>query len=361
MFKFNELKQIHLEITNNCQASCPMCARNIHGGLENPNIKLKGWSLDQYKAALSLEVLNQIEGIYFCGNYGDPLLNNDLLEMVKYTTEVNKNINLRIHTNGSLRNKSWWKDLALALPKTHNVVFAIDGLEDTHSIYRIGTNYNKIIENAKAFIDAGGSAEWAFIRFKHNENQVDEVREIASKLGFDSFTMKDSSRWLLEPKFNVLDKNGNTSYYLEPSQHSAIKIIDHSIVNQYREIIKSIDIDCYAKHSKEIYLDAYGHLFPCCWLGAIPYNTKDLENELLEVRTAIHADYYDLVESLGGIDNLDITKKSIKDIVNSKEYQSVWDFYWNDRKLITCGRSCGKAQNVEFSKPNDQFVKKDEL
>lgn len=361
MFKFSELKQIHLEITNNCQASCPMCSRNIHGGLENPNIKIKGWSLDQYKSALSNEVLTQVEGVYFCGNYGDPLLNNNLLEMIKYTSQTNENINVRIHTNGSLRSKSWWEELAAALPKTHNVIFAIDGLADTHSLYRIGTDFNKIIENAQAFINAGGTAEWAFIRFKHNEHQVEECRDLAKKLGFNLFTMKDSSRWLLEPKFNVVDKNGDTTYYLEPSELSTIKIIEPSIVKQYKEILKNTQINCYAKHAKEIYLDAYGHLFPCCWLGAIPYNSKDLENELEEVRTAIHKDYYDLLESLGGIRNVDTADKSIKDIVNSNEYQTVWDFYWNERKLITCGRSCGTTKTVEFSKPKDQLVRTDTL
>ena len=41
MFKFNELKTVHLEISTRCQASCPMCPRNYHGGLENPNLKIE--------------------------------------------------------------------------------------------------------------------------------------------------------------------------------------------------------------------------------------------------------------------------------------------------------------------------------
>jgi hypothetical protein len=56
MFNFNQLKQLHLEISNNCQASCPMCTRNIHGGIENPNLKLKDWSLEEYKTIISEEV-----------------------------------------------------------------------------------------------------------------------------------------------------------------------------------------------------------------------------------------------------------------------------------------------------------------
>ena len=360
MIAFSQLKQIHLEITNNCQASCPMCTRNVHGGLKNPNINKRGWTLDEYKKIISPEVIEQIENVYFCGNYGDPLLNDQLLEMVEYTTTIKKHININIHTNGSLRNKEWWTDLAKVMPNSHRVIFAIDGLEDTHSIYRVGTSYKKIIENARAFIDAGGIAEWAYIRFKHNEHQVDEARQLAIKLGFQFFTMKDSSRWLLEPKFKVLDKQGNTEYYLESSQYSTIKILDKTHITNYKNVLEQTEVSCYAKHVKEVYIDSYGHLFPCCWLAMIPYQPKDLETELHEVRNEIYKEYFDLVKSFGGIDNLDTKKNTIKDIINSNNYQQLWDTYWNEKKLITCGRTCG-VQPELFSTPNDQFVSKETL
>ena len=57
MFKFSELRQIHLEISNRCQASCPMCSRNYHGGQDNPLIKGKDWTLDEFKQIMSPEVL----------------------------------------------------------------------------------------------------------------------------------------------------------------------------------------------------------------------------------------------------------------------------------------------------------------
>ena len=81
MFKFDQLSQIHLEITNNCQARCPMCTRNVHGGVKNPFLKLTDWSLGDYQTIITRDIINQVRMIYFCGNYGDPLLNNDLLDM----------------------------------------------------------------------------------------------------------------------------------------------------------------------------------------------------------------------------------------------------------------------------------------
>jgi len=269
MFKFDELKNIHLEISNNCQASCPMCIRNIHGGIKNDLVKINNWSFDLYKTAINEQVLKQIDKIYFCGNFGDPILNNDLPKMCEYTKSVNPAIVLRIHTNGSLRDTSWWRDLVNVLPKDHGVVFALDGLEDTHHLYRIGTDFNKIINNATAFIQAGGKAEWAFIRFKHNEHQVEQARELAASLGFEVFTTKDSSRFLLETKFPVWDKNKQTTHYLEPSNYSEIKFIDRSILKTYKEQIKNTVIDCFVKKEREIYLDAFGHLMPCCYLSSV--------------------------------------------------------------------------------------------
>ena len=116
MFNFKDLKDIHLEITNRCQASCPMCSRNIHGGLENPLIKNNDWTINDFKHILPSKVLRQITGFYFCGNFGDPIINNDLIEMCQYSTDTNPDLWIRIHTKGGARNKQWWKDLAKALP-----------------------------------------------------------------------------------------------------------------------------------------------------------------------------------------------------------------------------------------------------
>lgn len=360
MFKFTDLKQIHLEISNNCQASCPMCTRNIHGGLKNPNINLTDWTLEKYKNIITPEVINQVEMIYFCGNYGDPLLNKDLIEMIEYTASVKKTISIRVHTNGSLRSTDWWKSLAKAMPKDHMVIFALDGLEDTHSIYRIGTSYDKIIENATAFIQSGGLAEWAYIRFKHNEHQVEEAKQRAYKLGFKEFVMKDSSRFVLDTKFPVLDKNGKEIYNLEPSQYTEIKFIDKKVIDNYKTIVRESKINCHAVNTKEIYITAQGHLFPCCWLAMIPYQSDDRDTRVLGIRKEIREQYAQLINSLGGYENIDPEKKSIQEIINSVEYQTVWDRYWNTDKLIMCARICGVAPNL-YSTPNDQFRTREKL
>ena len=42
MYKLNDIRQIHLEITQKCQAACTMCDRNINGGEINPHLGCGG-------------------------------------------------------------------------------------------------------------------------------------------------------------------------------------------------------------------------------------------------------------------------------------------------------------------------------
>ena len=265
MFAFEELKQVHLEITTRCQASCPMCSRNYHGGLENPNLKLNDWTLDEFISIFDSTLVKQLSGVYFCGNFGDPIINNDLAEMCEHLTVNGPNLSVRIHTNGSARSLDWWSNLYTKLPTDHVVVFALDGLADTHSIYRIGTNFNQILKNAQSFINAGGIAEWVFIKFKHNEHQVDEARRIAKELGFQRFSVKNSSRFLTDDKFDVYDKDGNVIYHLEPPSNNEIQFISKDIVDNVDTWLDTVEIECHVDKHKEIYMDAHRMIWPCCF------------------------------------------------------------------------------------------------
>jgi hypothetical protein len=173
--------------------------------------------------------------------------------------------------------------------------------------------------------------------------------------------MKDSSRWLLDTKFPVYDKDKNTTHYLEPSNYSELKFIDKKIIENYQSIVDRSKIECHALEQKEVYIDAYGHLLPCCWLGSLPYIPIDHEIDVYSVKQEILKQYYDLVTNLGGIDSIDTSKNSIKNIVESHEYQTVWDKYWNEKKLITCARACGKYTDNIISTPNDQFISRESL
>jgi hypothetical protein len=218
-------------------------------------------------------------------------------------------------------------------------------------LYRVGTKFETIIENAKAFISAGGVAEWVFIKFKHNEHQVKKAKLMSEDLGFKYFTLKNSSRFVLEPKVKVLNRLGQETHSIEPATDVPLKFIDKKIVEQYKQITKDSVIECKVQIEKEVYVDAYGDLYPCCWLAAVPY-TYINNDDAFEAKQEMLRQHNEMVIRLG---NTNAFKRSIKEIINSEPYQTVWDNYWNNNKLITCARTCGT--NTRFAKPRDQIVK----
>jgi len=238
------------------------------------------------------------------------------------------------------------------------VIFAIDGLEDTHHLHRVNTTYNRVIENATAFINAGGKADWAMLVFKHNEHQVEEARHRAQTLGFANFSMKASTRFIASDKFEVYDKEKNITHYLEPSSTINLNFITQEQVDKFQEWVDNTEINCVVKYGKEIYIDAQKILHPCCFIAPAKYSYND-NGILKEPQEKIKRQYFSLVESLGGFEKLNTINNTIGTIINSKEYQTVWDHYWNKDKLIMCAKTCGKANS--FSNPRDQFIEVVEL
>jgi hypothetical protein len=363
MFKFGELESIHVEITNRCQASCPMCPRNIHGGVDNPTLKINDWSYSDFVNIITPTVLQQIKQINFCGSFGDPIMNNNLIAMCRYVKETNPHIRIDIHTNGSARTTSWWQELAAALPEQHSVEFALDGLADTHALYRVGTDWNKVIANAKTFIASGGTAIWMYIRFRHNEHQIEEAELLANELGFDRFKLKDTRRFETE-KFTVLDRAGQVSHYLEQPSNSPIRFVDRRSLETYSSWPKKQDIDCFALNHSEIYIDACYTVMPCCMLAAFIYTNYD--REILE-KNGLHHEYsyvdfgaqiqqqvFDIIEELGGLDKLNACDNSIQNIIDDEVWQTIWQQKWQAAESIGCIALCSASS--PYIKLEEQWV-----
>lgn len=342
MFKFTELKMVHLEITNRCQASCPMCPRNIHGGIDNPLLQINEWSLDDFKNIFTPDILDQLEIINFCGNFGDPLMNKDLIKMCEYVKVTAPNVAIDIHTNGSLRSTAWWKKLVHALPKTHNVIFAIDGLEDTHSIYRVGTSYKLIIKNAQTFINSGGTAEWHYIRFKHNEHQVDAAEALSTELGFKKFSVKTSRRH--GKPFPVVDTTGQFLYNLEQPTDSPVKFVSKSDVQGHQQWPNADKINCLAIKHKELYIDAHYQLSPCCMISAFLYTNYDanlLKKYNLFQEDSVTEEGAQVREQVLGFPRLNVLKSGLKNIIETDDWQTMWQQKWKDKSSSTCIIMCG--------------------
>ena len=161
-----------------CNLHCPQCPRYDTNGYLDKNLTQGHLSLDSMVKNFDLTKLPSLQNVIFEGDYGDPMMNPEIDQFVNFFKDIES---IKLITNGSIRNKDYFANLATH--KNLQVTFSIDGLEDTNHIYRINSNWNKTIANAKSFINAGGNATWKYIIFKHNQHQVDEARQLASELG----------------------------------------------------------------------------------------------------------------------------------------------------------------------------------
>ena len=199
----NSIIDMHVEITNRCNAACPMCARNNFGGITKPDLALDEWSREDIDSIFTGEHVN-LQNVMFCGTHGDPCVaEHSLYAMDRIKNKYDATV--EFYSNASMRTPQWWANLGSILKEkkpdhTHYrkndlAIFSIDGLEDTNHLYRRRTNFKKIIENAEAYINAGGIARWDFIVFKHNEHQVEQAERLAKEMGFKQFRMRKTSRF----------------------------------------------------------------------------------------------------------------------------------------------------------------------
>lgn len=327
MYNLSEIKSIHLEITNNCQASCPMCGRNVQGGIDNPFMIPGEITFAQFKSWFNPDFIKQLDKLFMCGNLGDPIIASDTLEVFAYCRDLNPNISLSMNTNGSARTRRFWEQLAELQVAIH---FGIDGLEDTHSIYRRGTDFNAIIKNATTFINHGGYAMWDMLVFDHNKHQVDECQQLSNQLGFKEFKSKNTSRFK-EQSLTVLDKKGKPVYKIYGTDRS--KELTSKLTEQNLDIPK-ITINCKVQQEKSIYVAATGNVSPCCWL---------------DMEWMPHPSFsrIDFMEKLGQFKNLHT--ETLEEMFESGYFKTIED-KWGCDPLRECSKQCGTIDRF-----NEQF------
>ena len=267
MIEYKDIQRVELELSSYCNASCPLCPRNLFGYNYNSGYTIRHLTLDDIKKILNKDFLFQLKGIKIEGNFGDFAMNPDTPDIVRYILEQNSNVKINGHTNGSVQSTDYWKKL-----KDIEISFGIDGIKGTHEIYRKNTNYDKIIDNATAFIHAGGKATWKMIKFDHNKDQIDQCKHIAEDLGFFRFEVVDHGR-NSGPVFN---NDGELEYVLgnytgETDFKKILEIIKNGdILLEDINDTKKDFLDCGTIKRKEIYIDSTGKVYPCCFMGFNP-------------------------------------------------------------------------------------------
>lgn len=390
MYHYHEIETVHLEMTEVCNASCPMCSRNLNGGEVNPHLKNRELDIDDIKTIFTPSFLRQLKRIYLCGNYGDPGSAKDTLEAFRYFRKHNADINLSMHTNGGMKKPEWWAELAEIINGNGYVIFGLDGLEDTNHFYRQGTVWTKIMENVRAFIAAGGRARWDYIVFAHNEHQVDEAEQLSKDMGFERFQYKKSARFFsnnqaaTKESHQAQNRKGLTTLLQAPTNPK----YRNSVLDKLKEITKKDDenkitvdnivkienldqvqgmqkfstdpdkkkpveriwddavIDCKVAKEKNVYVTAEGILQPCCWTAGQMY---------LWYYKNKGAQIWRFIDQVG-LDKLDAKKYTVEEIIEGDFFQRILPNSWTkpscaEGKSAMCAKTCG----TKFDAFKEQF------
>jgi len=346
---FDNVKRIQLDHTSRCNCMCPQCAR-VYDNKINPSMPIADLTLEDYKLILEPFEDNKVT-LFHCGNYGDALASPTFDETYEFSLTKAKHV--RIATNGSLRTPDWWESLAKKSTNKLSVIFSIDGLEDTNHLYRVGSNFNKIIENATAFINAGGHAEWAFIEFKHNYHQIDQARSMATDLGFNKFTVKYTARFADQNQTTLETKKGNL---VEDKENNQNKVDKENIIKKYssfNEYVNQTEITCKYQADSTIFIDMCMKVWPCCWLGAPPYFHKQTEQ----------SESFNHLYNMYGRDFNDLRKHGWK-VFEHEFFKTYLKNSWHSpddtfKRIFTCGRTCGTG--FEFSSGHGKNIKSETL
>lgn len=364
MYRYNDIKEVHLEVTQRCQAACPMCDRNQNGGEDNPHITNAELSLEDCKRIFKPEFIAQLKTMYMCGNLGDPIVAKDTLEIFKYFREHNPNMWLSMNTNAGAKNEEWWRELANVFGRMGAVIFSVDGLRDTNHIYRQNVVWDNVERSMKAFAGAGGRARWDFLIFEHNEHQVDEAEALSKEWGFEKFIKKKTGRFVtskVKPKEEhkaVNRKGEQTATLAKPKKKENINLA----LQKQKEVEKSyggmknyfdrVQIKCKVAEQGSIFVTAEGLLMPCCWTAGRMYKWWHADPRIEQV--------WDFIDRAGGTDGINIIENDIEDVMNGRvcngNLLNDIEHSWSkpsvkDGKLGVCAQKCG----IEFDPFAEQF------
>jgi len=334
-----DLEQItHLQIepSSQCNSQCPHCPRfdfydqGYSDGTLAPGLKLNHLNLVVLKN-LELDKLKNLQRVTLEGDRGDPLMHPNFTELCDTFCQAPSKPKVTVITNGSIRNSEWWEKLGSKKYNNLEIIFSIDGLEDTNHLYRVGLNFKKIISNASAFIKAGGTAIWKLLVFEHNKHQIDNIKELAKNLGFARLHIvgADQTRFKNKDKWKV--KYGNNIHYIKWVDHMNETIFYKTTKNNSKKNLKlTNNFICPNLNDGGIYISYENFLIPCCMLHGDTQKEYQGKRELEKLTEGFH--------------NLDLVENSITDILDNNFFtENLENSFYENNLHTTCKKSCSVA------------------
>lgn len=366
-FDYQSIDEYQIEITSYCNAACPQCPRNINGGRVNPYMPLCHLEREVIDLAFTPELCGRLRQIFFCGSYGDPIMNPDFLDILRDFRKKNPTLWLYFHTNGGVHDPDYWTEVANIMQGYGQIDFGIDGLEDTLHLYRRNVDYKKVIKNSQAYINAGGRAQWNFIVFEHNEHQIEQAQSTAQAMRFFNFLPRKTGRFFNHneesemPEWPVQDRRDNTViYWLRPPKdtqwrNNSLQQLP-SLREQYGDLddyFKTTPIRCDALMGRKVAISAEGLVMPCNFFTHNLYDARFRDDVLPGANrrhfTETGNQVREFLESYG-LDQFDIHNNSLEKIFANAMWRDLVESWQGPNRLFECAMTCGE----KFTKVWDQ-------
>ena len=378
--QIKDVEAIDIESTTFCNLHCPECNRETDIGNLIRVLNTVHLTAEDIRNWIRPDELTNLTEIRFCGAIDESAANPHLFDIINYFNDSfvrhNKMFFIDIRTNGSLKTTSWWKQLAQTLPSNHSVSFGIDGSDELSEKYRVGSSFKKVINNATAFIEAGGLADWQFIEFEHNKHQVEEAQQKARDLGFKSFNVMTSSRDDMSGEIEHVTKqdvepvqsfkgtkNPNKDYSAtrknkkdDKKQHKLLGDEKGKVIHKHgaklltkKAYTEKIKITCENQTvmGNRILINSLGYVTPCCFLNGYIHFPHDWD---IRVSQEPHLPEFQFFEDLPlneiylkhGLKSISLHHNTLKEILAGEFWEDIEDSWKSDNPINRCHNVCGK-------------------
>jgi sulfatase maturation enzyme AslB (radical SAM superfamily) len=331
--QLSDIRVLVFEITSYCNVKCPQCSRIDQDGNLAEYVTLNHWDVKKILPNLEIDQLSNLKYVHFEGDTGDALMHPNLEEIVDAFYNSPSKPDITIWTNGALRSQTWWHEFGKKYSDTRlRVQFSIDGLDDTHKLYRVGADYSKAIENAKAFISGGGNAAQRCLIFKHNQHQIEQIIRTSKEVGFLQLSVipNDLNRFGNSNRWPVFEDGVNT-HYIEST--TLTNFNEYSYNNSNKQWWPNISHSnnkketCINFKKGELEITYKGHLIPCCLYNADLYFDHPTNQKFKNL--------------IGDIELIDLHKNSLSSIITSTYFNKLNSMLDNGDHPGRCDTMCG--------------------
>jgi len=260
---------VMIEPTNICNLQCPLCPSGA-GKLSRE----RGYmSLKMFK-----KIVDEIEKYSFMillWNQGEPFLNPNLLDMIEYAHA--KKLYIMTSSNANILPSA--KDIVNS--GLDMILISLDGAtQETYDKYRQSGSLENVVNNVRELVKAKKEmAEYSskrsagkekprlqivnqFLVMKHNEHEIDRVKQITKELEFDATVLKTVQIYTKEDITNYLPKNPKYRRYKVSTDNFELK---YGIKNR-----------CFRIWSQPV-INWNGDMSVCCFDKDIEYSIGNIK------------------------------------------------------------------------------------